>query len=380
LLSGRSNLQKDKHDMERAKPINSFVEAQAATGKWREEVVSADVAGTPRDIVIFRAARNVNRIKHDWHGNAQTFCPPKWFDLALGSGACGYGCRFCFLMLTFRAMRDPMRPLIYDNIDDYESDVRKWLIANTWHTEQEGRKHFRRTHLDTLGLGIDCSDSLLYEGVTGHARRYIPLFADPQTNPRKNKLILLTKSANTHYLEGLPTENVAVTFSINPEHEADLWEGKFTDTGERITPSVEKRLCACLQAQAFGFEVRWRLDPILTPKGWEKDYQEFFREAACLGVTPRYITLGTYREKNSQLDFWRGAWGLAAPEWEPDELTKDGTHWHLSKEQRQDIYRTIIRLVDEAPWAVKPRVELCKEPHEMRRAVGIVGCNCNCLQ
>jgi DNA repair photolyase len=380
MLSGRSNLQEDKHGTERAKPIVSFVSAQAATGKWREEVVSADVAGTPRDIAIFRAARNANRIKHDWHGNAQTFCPPKWFDLALGSGACGYGCRFCFLMLTFRAMRDPMRPLIYDNIDDYESDVRKWLVADTWHTEQEGRKYFRRTHLDTLGLGIDCSDSLLYEGVTGHARRYIPLFADPQTNPRKNKLILLTKSANTHYLEGLPTKNVAVTFSINPEQEADLWEGKFADTGERITPSVEKRLYACLQAQAFGFEVRWRLDPILTPVGWEKDYQEFFREAACLGVTPRYITLGTYREKNSQLDFWREVWGLAAPEWEPDGLTKDGTHWHLSKEHRQDIYRTIIRLVDETPWAVKPRVELCKESHEMRRAVGIVGCSCNCLQ
>src|ERR1041384_211655 len=138
MLSLQSNLRKDKHDVERAKTIDSFVRGQAATGKWREEVVSADVAGTPRDIVIFRAARNANRIKHDWHGNALTFCPPKWFDLALGSGACGYGCRFCFLMLTFRAMRDPMRPVIYDNIEDFEADVRKWLVAEYWHTEQEG--------------------------------------------------------------------------------------------------------------------------------------------------------------------------------------------------------------------------------------------------
>jgi DNA repair photolyase len=366
--------------MDVKKPINSFVDSQAFHGKWKEEVVPASVAGTPRDIFIFRAPRKTNRIKHDWHGNSQTFCPPKWFDLALGSGACGYGCRFCFLMLTFRAMRDPMRPVIYDNIDDFESDVLKWLIAETWHTDQEGKRFFRRTHLDTLGLGIDCSDSLLYEGITGHARRYIPLFADPGTNPRKNKLILLTKSANTHYLEGLPTDNVAVTFSINPEREADLWEGKFADTGDRITPTVHRRLQACKQAQDFGFEIRWRLDPILTPQGWEKDYADFFREAASMGITPHYITLGTYREKNAQLDHWRAVWGLLEPEWEPQGLIKDGTHRHLPKERRVETYLTVMRLIDDAPWPIRPKVELCKEPHEMRREVGIVGCNCNCLQ
>ena len=360
--------------------ISNFVELQVAEGKWREEIVPAEIAGTSRDLMVFRAPRKSKRIKHDWHGDVQTFCPPKWFDLGIGSGACGYGCRFCFLMLTFRAMRDPMRPLIYDNIDDFEADVRKWLVADNWHTDQEGKKHVRRTHLDTLGLGIDCSDSLLFEGITGHARRYIPLFANSETNPRKNKLILLTKSANTHYLEGLPTENVAVTFSINPERESDLWEGKFTDTRERITPSIERRLLACKQAQDFGFEVRWRLDPILTPEGWERDYAGFFRDAARMGVTPRYITLGTYREKNNQLDFWRSAWGLVEPEWEPDELIKDGTHRHLPKERRLEIYHKIGKLINDAPWRIQPRMELCKESHFMRQAIGIVGCNCNCLQ
>jgi hypothetical protein len=126
--------------------------------------------------------------------------------------------------------------------------------------------------------------------------------------------------------------------------------------------------------------VRWRLDPILTPPGWEKDYADFFREAALMGIAPRYVTLGTYREKNTQLDHWRAVWGLPESEWEPDELTKDGTHRHLSKERRLEIYRTVMRLMDEAPWRTKPRAELCKEPHEMRREVGIVGCNCNCLQ
>lgn len=331
--------------------ISRFVEAQATDGTWRTEVVSKDVAGTPRDIEIFRAARRTNFIKHDWHGGPselRTFCPPKWADLAIGSGACGYGCRFCFLMLTFRALRDPMRPLIYDNVEEFERETRKWLLVDEWPTEQKGKKFVHLDRHSCLGLGIDSADSLLYEGVTGHARRLIPLFARAQTNPRGSKLILLTKSANTHYLEGLPTENVAVTFSLNPEREADLWEGKYSDTGERITPSISRRLEACLQAQRFGFEVRWRVDPVLTPEGWEQDYREFFREAAALGLMPRYITLGTYREKIAQLDQWRAKWGLTAPEWEPADLKKDGTHRHLPVEQRAKIYRAVIALIGES--------------------------------
>src|SRR5258707_51696 len=89
-------------ELEERRQINKFVELQSSTGKWREETIPANLAGTTRDILVFRAPRKTNRIKHDWHGDSQTFCPPKWFDLAIGSGACGYGCRFCFLMLTFR--------------------------------------------------------------------------------------------------------------------------------------------------------------------------------------------------------------------------------------------------------------------------------------
>lgn len=360
--------------------IGSYIGDQVEGGAWRKEIVPASVAGTPRDMEIYRAERKQKRIKHNWHGDHQTFCPPKWHDLAIGSGACGFGCRACFLMLTFRAMRDPMRPVVYANIDDYERDIRSWLVAETWKTDQAGKRRVKLSHLDTLGLGIDCADSLLFEGVTGQARMAIPLFANPATNPRGNKLVLLTKSANVHYLEGLPTANIAVTFSVNPEREADLWEGKFSDTKERITPPMDRRLEACLRAQKMGFEVRWRLDPILTPDGWERDYEDFFRQAALMGLEARYVTLGTYRKKNASLDQWRAAWGLPAMEWEPDGMVKDGTHFHLADERRIEIYGKVIEMIGRAPWAKTPRVELCKEPHAMRRRVGISCVSCNCLQ
>lgn len=52
--------------MENVTSISDFVQKQVAVGKWREEMIPADIAGTPRDLIIFRAARKAKRIKHDW--------------------------------------------------------------------------------------------------------------------------------------------------------------------------------------------------------------------------------------------------------------------------------------------------------------------------
>lgn len=183
------------------RPKSKFIDQKVNEQKWEKEIVSAATVGLTRNVTIYRADRKSDLIKFDWHGDKDTFCPPVWYDLAIGSGACGLGCRSCFLMLTFRSMRDPLAPLIYSNVEDFSAAVRDWLTD-----PQRRRQH-------TLGLGIDCSDSLLYEGVTGHARRLTPMFADPATNPAGNYLVLLTKS------------NTAVTFSLNPEPIADLWEG-----------------------------------------------------------------------------------------------------------------------------------------------------------
>ena len=349
------------HDATRA----IFTDRKEQEGAWRKEVVPAEVAGLSRDISIYRANRKGDFVTHKHHGDAKTFCPPMWYDLGIGSGACGLGCRACFLMLTFRSMRDPLAPLVYENVEDFWKASQKWLKA----------PDRRKQH--TMGLGIDRSDSLLYEGVTGHAQNLIKIFSDPDKNPLGNYLILLTKSKNVHYLEGLPTKNVAVTFSLNPEPIADLWEGKWPDTLERITPPIDDRLKACLEAQTYGFEVRWRIDPILYPPGWETTYDDFFRQAASWGIKPRYITLGTYREKNSQLDLWREKWGLPAMEWEPPNLVKAGTHYHLPAEERASIYRKVAQLA--LKHLPDSKISLCKETTDVRKALSLCNADCNCL-
>lgn len=347
------------------RPPSKFIDRKVSTGSWQRETVPAVTAGLTRDVTIYRSDRKSDLIKFDHHGDKDTFCPPVWSDLAIGSGACGLGCRCCFLMLTFRSMRDPLVPLIYSNVDDFADAVRDWLTD-----PQRRRQH-------TMGLGIDCSDSLLYEGITGHARRLIPMFANPETNPTGNRLILLTKSKNTHYLEGLSTSNVVVTFSLNPEAIADLWEGKWPDTLKRITPPIADRLAACLHAQRMGFEVRWRIDPILTPPGWEQAYDEFFSEAVGMGIRPRYVTLGTYREKTPQLDAWREWWGLPEMEWEPREMAKEGTHLHVPESDRVKVYEVVRDLCHK--HLPDSRVSLCKETNTIRKQLRLCNARCNCL-
>lgn len=312
-------------------------------------------------------------------------------------------------MLTHRAMNDPMRHRLYDNVEDYPEIVGRWLLASEWpHPNRAGQMVKLDKHT-TLGLGIDRSDSLLYEGVTGHARRLIPLFADPVCNPQGRKLILLTKSANAHYLNYYSVirtpstmlldfattcrdayrkfgkiPNVAVTFSVNPDEVADKWEGKWPDTLTRITPHMDKRLEAAQRVADLGFCVRWRLDPILPIVGWREIYRTWLEDAVDrFDAQPQYITLGSYREKNDQLDFWRARWGLPAMEYQPDGLTHDGTHFHLSHEARAEIYGTIRQMIVEV-WSSRrrpvPAVSLCKESNSLRRELRLCNAECNCLQ
>ncbi len=338
---------------------------RAKRDHWRLECIEAAILGLSRPLEVYRCSRKSNLIKPwDKDGKQKNYCPAHWADLAIGSGACGLRCRACFLILTLRSLCDPSRHLLYDNIDDYEEAVINWLL--------QPKEQYRN-----LGLGIDSSDSLLYEGVTGHARRLIPLFADEGRNPQGSKLILLTKSVNVRFLKGLPTKNILLTHSLNPEEIADLWEGKFDD-GVRVTPPISRRLDDSKWGAEMGFEIRWRIDPILEVDHWEDIYQEFFLTAARSGHKPARITLGTYREMNRSLDTHRKNWGLPPLEWQKPQVTPDGKHYHIS--DRTSIYRQVYSMIKRAwaPTGYTPVVGLCKEPRSLHADSGTVFGHCNC--
>lgn len=344
------------------KPFDFYEKQLVEKGEWRLEVIPADILGLVRPLEVYRAARKGKFVVPWERDDMEGYCPQHWADIKIGRGPCGLRCRTCFLVGTHRTFCNPARHVLYENVDRCIREIERWL---------------KKPNRGSLGLGIDCSDSLLYEGVAGYARTLIPMFASEASNPHGCKLILLTKSKNTPYLKGLPTKNTVVTFSLNPESIADLWEGKFDD-GVRVTPPVADRVNASLQAQDMGFETRWRIDPILTPEGWEDRYREFFRDAAGAALHPTRITLGTYRETSRSLRTMAERWGLPPMEWSPPKLAKEGMHYHIPRGERIAIYRRLAGLIMNAWGDSGPGVALCKEPHEVKRTVGLDHERCNC--
>jgi DNA repair photolyase len=204
------------------------------------------------------------------------------------------------------------------------------------------------------------------------------LFAEPKTNPFNRHLILLTKSANVHYLEGLPSRNTVVSFSLNPQQIADIFEGRYPDA-VRITPSISTRVAASRACERMGFETRWRIDPIIPIDGWEGIYRRFFRETAtCM---PKRITLGIYRQMGLGLKKFSEKWGLQPMPWKlPVKMEKDkGVHLQLPRAMRVKIYAEIKKMVEEirAPHA-RPMLALCKEAGEIRKESGVTSRHCNC--
>jgi len=91
-----------------------------------------------------------------------------------------------------------------------------------------------------------------------------------------------------------------------------------------------------------------------------------------MGVIPHNL------EKNSQLDMWRQRWGLNEMEWGPENLTPDGTHRHLPAPQRVEIYQIVSKAIhQDFPQA---RISLCKETHDVRKALMLCNADCNCLR
>ena len=145
-----------------------------------------------------------------------------------------------------------------------------------------------------------------------------------------------------------------------------------------MTPPIKARLKAALHAQEMGFEVRWRLDPVLELPDWKDLYGEFLASAARAGHHPSRITLGTYRETQpSLLTFARG-WGLPPREFQRPTLAKEGAHYHTDRAARIEVYRFVAQEIRGAWGPAAPLVALCKEPRAVRAEAGLIAETCNC--
>lgn len=250
---------------------------------------------------------------------------PHFHELILSNG-CPYDCSYCYLKLTFRGNVSPT------------------LFTNDWAE--------LKTELDSMPTGVfatgELADSLAIEP---------PLLTpvlDYFSRQTDRYLLLLTKSSNIEpLLSRKPSPNIMVSFSINSETAARLYEHGAPDPQERLT--------AAHRVKQEGWRVRIRLDPVLVETGLQ-NYEPICK--AIRTLSPEMTTLGCLRYFPSLRRF--------APKLPTGEVVRasDG-RMRYPVSVRVQTYQQI------ADW-LRFRPSLCKETEDVWRELGweFAGCNC----
>ena len=269
---------------------------------------------------------------------------PHFMELKWANG-CNFDCSWCYLngTLRFRPMgKDPY----LKNKDKIISHIEEYLRVEETPS--------------VLNSG-ELSDSLVYEGKNfSLSKDIIPLFKEQ----KKHKLLLVSKSSNVSgILKSESQKNIIASFSINALPIAKRWEKK--------APSPDLRIKAAKKLHDAGYKVRFRIDPMVPIRTWNKNYSDLV-DMVYQNLEPERITFGSLRGLQSTINFcpdksWtnylsdRSNWGLKAPD-----------------EKRQKMYNMLIGKIHE--YDSKCDIAMCKETVGMWREIDMdwkkIKCNC----
>ncbi len=280
-----------------------------------------------------------------------SICPT--FPKLVPSTNCVYGCQYCFLAATYRACR----PFVCTYVVDVSmlDKVLRRAFPN------DGRMHVVSAGEMSDPLGCD---------FLGYMPRIVEMFGRIDNV----KLLLLTKSGRDEIQPLLNTDHRSHTitsWSITCDEVIARYE-----TGNI---SLDSRLDAAKAAQDAGYEVRFRLDPILLLiEGWQEAYGRTIDAVYAKDIRPSRFTLGSFR----LLGNLRGIIKARFPESDllQQPLVKEaGKRWRYPHEMRETFYRHAITRIREHDN--QTAIALCKETPEMHRTFdGFVDATkCNCL-
>ena len=145
---------------------------------------------------------------------------------------------------------------------------------------------------------------------------------------------------------------------------------------EHGAASLDERLRAARAAQDAGFEVRFRLDPMLLFSGWREAYGEAVAAVFAHGIRPSRITLGSFR----MLGPLRHIIAKRFPESRllSQPLEKNGKRLRYKQEVREQLYAHAVASLRAYDNTVS--IALCKESPELHWVfngrVDRVRCNC----
>ncbi|MCX5781491.1 MAG: hypothetical protein NT145_02130 [Elusimicrobia bacterium] len=194
--------------------------------------------------------------------------PCNYYLINLGFG-CPFECSYCFL----QGYQNFPGIIIPTNI---ESFFEKFKPSDL----KPGMFQFPR-----IGSG-EFTDSLVFDHITGFSKKIIEYFSKYSDIYFEFK----TKSSNIgNILSSLPSKNIVVSWSLNPQ--------KIIDENEFYTASLEERIESAKKCADAGFSLGFHFDPIFYCEGWEKDYfgviEKIFSKISPEKVL--WISLGTFR-------------------------------------------------------------------------------------
>ncbi|MBC7128213.1 MAG: hypothetical protein H5T45_00570 [Thermoplasmatales archaeon] len=269
---------------------------------------------------------------------------PHFIELKWANG-CNFNCAWCYLNGTFRFRPNGKKPYA-KNIEKVKSHLLSFF--------EQVKKPY------VLNSG-EISDSLVFEG-TEYAitKTIIPLFLQQD----KHKLLILTKSVDINDLLKVPSDKIIVSYSINAEEVARRWEK---------APSIEKRLKAISILQSAGFEIRLRIDPLVSIENWKDCYGRLIEEMINkYEINPSRITIGSLRGLQTTIQHSLDkSWVV---------YLKESTNWgkRIDFDSRFKMYSFIIEKLEGEGIR---SIAFCKETIKMWNSLGkdYKKIECNCL-
>lgn len=201
---------------------------------------------------------------------------PHFMELAWSWG-CPYNCAFCYLKGTYRffAKNNLGRvPIHFKN----RREIAKALIA------------FLRLDIpaEILNAG-ELSDSLMAESLDPPFSKWLMGYM----NGSRHKVLFLSKGTQVkNFLENEWQKNVILSWSINAEKVAKRWE--------HLAPSPIERIKVAQQVYEADYEVRLRIDPIISVSRWTAGYASLIDEV-FKRLQPERFTLGCLRGLSSTI-------------------------------------------------------------------------------
>jgi len=271
---------------------------------------------------------------------------PHFLELKWANG-CYFDCSWCYLNGTFR-FQERGKNAFLKPTDKIESHLKS--MFNQWVTPS------------ILNSG-ELSDSLVFEGHPySISKDIIPLFK----NQCNHKLLLLTKSSNVKGILESDSQDVVISsFSINAHKVAQRWEKK--------APRPSERLQAAGKLFDAGYQVRIRIDPMVSINKWKPKYLAIVDDI-FENLYPERITLGTLRGLQSTINFCKDK------TWVDYLESGRGSNWgkKIPDDIRLDMYSSIIDYLKDTYNYHK--VSICKETVSMWKKLKLdytkITCNC----